>query len=145
MPLTLNNGFSRKVGERNYSSRGASVNLQVELEGGALRNPSQLRRDISNLFRYVREGVNEELARREPKVLRGQDPGEGGDTGAGHGSRGRPATPAQVRAIHAISRRNDIDLATLLAARFGCCQPDELSLQNASLLIDELNSDPPNG
>ena len=32
--LKLNAGFSRKVGEANFSSRGASVNVELELESG---------------------------------------------------------------------------------------------------------------
>ena len=32
MPVTLNVGYSRKIGEPNYGSRGASVNLQIERE-----------------------------------------------------------------------------------------------------------------
>ena len=38
--LKLNAGFSRKVGEPNYGSRGASVN--VELEGESNLNWSQV-------------------------------------------------------------------------------------------------------
>ena len=30
--IKLNCGFSRKVGEANYGSRGASVNLELEIE-----------------------------------------------------------------------------------------------------------------
>ena len=30
--IKLNAGFSRKVGEPNYGSRGASVNVELELE-----------------------------------------------------------------------------------------------------------------
>ncbi len=32
MPMKLNVGLSRKVGEPNYGSRGASVNLELELD-----------------------------------------------------------------------------------------------------------------
>ena len=35
--LKLNAGISRKVGEPNYGSRGASVNVELELESGFRR------------------------------------------------------------------------------------------------------------
>ena len=37
--IKLNAGFSRKVGEANYSSRGASVNLELELESSMIFGP----------------------------------------------------------------------------------------------------------
>ena len=40
--LKLNVGLSRKIGEANYGSRGASVNLEVELESGLVTQPEQL-------------------------------------------------------------------------------------------------------
>ena len=41
MPLKLNIGFSRKVGERDYGSRGASANLELELESGLVEAPDR--------------------------------------------------------------------------------------------------------
>ncbi|MGZ0174755.1 MAG: hypothetical protein ACKVHE_35095 [Planctomycetales bacterium] len=35
MPMKLNVGLSRKIGEPNFGSRGASVNLELELAGRA--------------------------------------------------------------------------------------------------------------
>jgi hypothetical protein len=37
MPLKLNVGLSRKIGEENYGSRGASVNLELELDAGCIQ------------------------------------------------------------------------------------------------------------
>ncbi len=48
--LKLNAGFSRKVGEPNYGSRGASVNVELELESGLIGDPDALMARIHNLF-----------------------------------------------------------------------------------------------
>ena len=40
--LNLNVGFNRKAGEANYGSRGASVNLELELDSGLAGDPERL-------------------------------------------------------------------------------------------------------
>jgi len=62
MPLKLNVGLSRKVGEANYGSRGATVNFAVEVEGALVREPDQLREKVRYLFRLAKEAVEEELS-----------------------------------------------------------------------------------
>ena len=62
MPLTMNVGLSRKVGEANYGSRGASVNFEVELEASLVREPDQLRERVRYLFSLAQEAVEEELS-----------------------------------------------------------------------------------
>ena len=57
--ITLNAGFSRKVGEANYGSRGANVNL--ELESGAIQDAGALHEKIRALFALARRAVDEEL------------------------------------------------------------------------------------
>ena len=59
--LKLNVGFSRKVGEANYGSRGASVNLELEVESGLAHEPDSLRERVRQLFRMARASVEEEL------------------------------------------------------------------------------------
>ena len=39
MPLKLNAGLSRKVADGNYGSRGASVNIELELDSGLVDDP----------------------------------------------------------------------------------------------------------
>ena len=43
MPLKLNVGLNRKVGEPNYGSRGASINLELELDSAVIDSPDRLR------------------------------------------------------------------------------------------------------
>jgi hypothetical protein len=59
--IRLNVGLNRKVGEPNYGSRGASINLDVELATGDLEDTRQLRARIRNLYDLARTAVAEEL------------------------------------------------------------------------------------
>ena len=58
--VRLNAGFSRKVGEPDYGSRGASVNLEVELESHLVTDPDALTDRVRKLFQLAREAVNTE-------------------------------------------------------------------------------------
>lgn len=134
MPLTLNVGLSKKIGEANYGSRGASVHFEVELEHTLVRQPDELKEKIRYLFAQAKEAVEEELAGG------GQD--HAGEANANNGSRrfsnGRQATASQCRAIHAIASRNRVDLPSRLRDRFGVDEPTDLLIGQASELIDEL-------
>jgi hypothetical protein len=59
--LTLNIGFSRKAGEANYGSRGASVNLEIEVESGLVREPDKLQAKIDYLFDLAKKSVDAQL------------------------------------------------------------------------------------
>jgi hypothetical protein len=148
MPVQLNIGLNKKVGEASYGSRGASVNLEVELDPGIVDDPERLRSQIHKLFGLARESLNAEL--------HGDDNGHGNDgrsngnahhptNGNGsnghHRGNGRSATQSQVRAITAIAGRNRIDLEPLLG-RYSVHSADELSISEASSVIDELKGQP---
>jgi hypothetical protein len=55
-------------------------------------------------------------------------------------SRPRQATEAQIRAVRAIASKAGVQLASELEARFGVGTPSQLSLSQASQLIDDLKS-----
>ena len=59
--LKLNIGFNRKVGEANYGSRGASVNLEIEVESGLVREPDKLQAKIDYLFNLAKTSVDAQL------------------------------------------------------------------------------------
>ena len=50
MSVKLNIGLSRKVGEASFGSRGAIINLEVELDNGLLNDPDQLRDRVQDLY-----------------------------------------------------------------------------------------------
>jgi hypothetical protein len=164
MPVQLDVGVTRKVGEPNFGSRGASVNLKVELDSAVVGEPQRLQQEISRLFGLARQSVDRELqdggcATALPAQhiqnghrVNGQQTATptGSDNGAAtgwqrNGRSVRPATASQARAIRAIASRCSVDLDQLLGERFGVAQPEQLSLAAASGLIDELKGQPSAG
>jgi hypothetical protein len=126
MPLKLNIAMSRKVGERNYGSRGATVGLEIEIDSSLVDQPRELHRRIARLFRLAKASVDRELAAQMNASKRA----------AAGAPQPRRATANQVRAIHAIAQRQELDLGEEVKTRFGVCRPDDLSLEQASQLID---------
>ena len=148
MPLKMNVGLSRKVGEPNYGSRGASVNLEMEVDTTLVTEPGKLQERIRQLFTVVRASLSEELNPGNGNGAHkdsGASPKAPAANGNGHSAppangSSRPATQSQVRAILAIAKRQQLDLPAFLKSRFQIDRPDALSLKEASATIDELKS-----
>ncbi len=154
--LRLNVGFNRKVGEANYGSRGASVNLELELDSGLVEHPDRLQGRIQQLFELARSSVDTEL---HSTAESGDGNGRNVDHGNGNGSQCRNhggnngrhsrsqggtirrATQSQVRAIHAIAERQGLDLAERLQTDFAVDTAQQLSIAEASQLIDSLKGE----
>lgn len=144
--IKLNAGISRKIGEPNYGSRGASVNLELELESHAFQDPQQLHDKIRRLFAMAKSAVDEELgmaaeaARADPPSSAApqsssQSPSPPSPVSSANGN--RPATESQLRAIRAISQRLGLD-PDEEAERLVHRPAAQLRLQEASKLIDHL-------
>ena len=148
--IKLNAGFSRKIGEPNYGSRGASVNVELELESGLIGDPDGLMARIRNLFDIARQSVDAELANGSPKIDHSAASREGNQhndrSNGGRGGNGqqntRYATSSQVRAIKAICNRQGVDPVRLASERYRVDDLEELTLREASSLIDDLKSTP---
>jgi hypothetical protein len=162
MPLRLNVGVTTKVGLPAYSSIGASCSLDLELESGLLHDLDSFHAQVRDAFIAAQQAVNDELVRLQDKATVGEiaktEPVNGhrpevhaaNGVQASNGSRfpgpeGRPirtgkaATASQVRAIVSIARRQRADLDGLLCDH-GVTRPEELSLAEASKLIDQLKA-----
>ncbi|QDT17213.1 hypothetical protein [Alienimonas californiensis] len=131
--LKLNAGLSRKIGQPDYGSRGAMVNVEVELSAELLKDPEKLRRQIRGCFEVIREAIDAELGVTDGPAVRGVR-GETQPAAAAHGAAARngtasaahvgngrttngsltngaltnsrgslPCTEKQVRALHAFS------------------------------------------
>lgn len=149
MPLKLNVGASKKVGESNYGSRGASVNLEMELDSGLMNDPPKLQEKIRALFGLVRTSLAEELNGNghdhAPANGNGhsQPPanGNGAERKAGQNQGApRPSTASQVKALHAIAKSQNLDLSSFLRKRFDIARAESLTIKEASEAIDALKS-----
>ena len=133
--LKLNAGFSRKVGEANYGSRGASVNVELEVESNLVNDPDALVSRIRSLFDLARKSVDDELNGGS----NGQTNGSQGHRSSGHRNE-RGATASQVKAVKAICQDRQLDVNQQVFNRFGINNLDQLTLRQASRLIDDLKS-----
>jgi hypothetical protein len=146
MPLRLTVGLARKVGQPNYGSLGASCGIEVELETSLLAgDPEAFRARVRDAFVVCTRAIDDELARLQSSP---NEPNRSGQAinfapnGAGseNGRTRRPATPRQLRTIVAIARRHRANLESLLRTEFDVASPEELSLEQASRLIDGLRT-----
>jgi hypothetical protein len=155
VPLKLNVGVGRKVGLPDYGSVGASCNLEMELDSALLeRDLDGFHTRVRDAFVAARQAVQDELARVQAPIELAQRapapraPTSGGSNSNGHASAGptersRPqkrATDKQVKAILAIARQQHADLDRLLQQDYGVHHPEDLSIKQASELIDLLKA-----
>lgn len=146
MPLKLNAGLSRKVADGNYGSKGASVNVELEVESSIIDEPGKLKERIKQVFGIVRSSLVEELNGNSGQQSQAHQPSSSppqNGNGAGNGHQNgtpRPATKSQVKAIQSICRNKGIDLTTFLNNRFHVGRPDDLNIKTASAAIDELKN-----
>ena len=155
MPLKLNVGVSRKIGLPDYGSVGASCNVEVEVESNLIdRDLDAFQARVRDVYVAAHQAVHDELARlqapsgaHDPPASPSRPAANGHPAGNGHAgppSSGRsrprrPATENQIRAIRSIASRQHADLDGLLRD-YGVSRPKDLSLKQASELIDALKT-----
>jgi hypothetical protein len=158
MAFKINVGLSRKIGQPNFGSFGASCHIDLEIDPQALGHGAEaIQREILDAFAICKHAVDAELAKcdrtqaddarshaRSVSNQTNSSPEERPDrsqaTASGQQQQkpSRPATPAQIKAIHAIAGKAGIDLSGELGRRFGIRSPQQLSISQASEMIDHL-------
>ena len=164
MPTKVSVGLSKKQGRPDYGSIGASCHVELELDGQILDGDlARFRQHVRRAYVACRETIEDELTRdlstnAAPNRLNGNGHsatsgngngfdryrvnGHESNNGNGRSSNGRSprqATSSQVKAIHAIAGKR-IDVSRLVKDRFNVQHPDDLSISDASTLIDELKA-----
>lgn len=159
MAVKLSVGLQKKVGQPDYGSLGASCHVEFEIDRGLIEHDLDgFHQKVRGAFVACQQAVNDQLTRQQSEQTAAHDNGHNGNGhndnghgGNGHGGNGhgysngngqrgnsRPATASQARAIRAIAGRQRIDLRQLLGDRFSVDRPEDLSISDASSLIDEL-------
>jgi hypothetical protein len=145
MPMKIRVGLCRRVGDAACGSRGAHIQIEVEVDPEQVQEPAQLQERIRQLFRLVRSSLAEELEqggqRPNGPAVSPADPPPASPAPPGRpvgGGGARPASQAQVKAIYALARRHRLDLAQFLRERCQGRRPEELTLLQASAIIDDL-------
>lgn len=143
MPTKVSIGLSKKKGLPDFGSVGASCHVELELDGQILEgDPARFRQHVERAYTACRAAVEDELARGEPAThTRTNGHGSNGhNRQSANGRNGRrPATASQVKAIHAIAKRNNVDLIPHLS-QCGVQSVEDLDIGQASELIDELKA-----
>ena len=146
MPVKVNIGLSKKVGLPDYGSLGASAHVEFELDGGYDNGSTESFQDaVRRAYAACRQAVEAELTVKEQcpgPQSRGQHQSLATNRVANQTNPGiqtRGATTSQVRAIYAIANRNGVALAGVLI-QFNVTRPDDLSIRDASSLIDQLKN-----
>ena len=139
MPVKVNIGLSRKIGLPDYGSLGASAHVEFELDGGYDNGSTESFQDaVRRAYLACRQAVEAELTSQSQVGGQHQSPATNRVANQTKpGTRG--ATTSQVRAIHAIANRNGVALAGVLS-QFNVSRPDDLSIRDASSLIDQLKN-----
>ena len=153
MAVKLAVGLQKKVGLPDYGSLGASCHIEFEIDRALIENDlAGFHEKVRGAFAACQQSVQDQLANQQSNHNSAPSNGQNGNghhtsaysngngNGRGNGHRGnsRPATASQARAIRAIAGRQRIDLHQLLGDRFNVSRPEDLSISDASSLIDEL-------
>lgn len=158
MAAKLSVGLQKKVGLPNYGSLGASCHVEFEVDPAWIdADPDRFRRKVHQAYDACHQAVQERLARekhgeesqtpRFANQTRNEEPDRKTAADDRQDSQQRrhasTATQNQLRAIFSLARRQRIDPERLAGERFGVDRIEDLSIREASSLIDELKRNAP--
>lgn len=109
--LKLNIGLSKKVGQPDYGSLGASCHVEVELDGSLLSDDlDQFHQRVQQAYVACRQAVNDELSQQGQQPVPSSTPAHTRSTGNGngrHATNGHSATEKQLDYARQLARQID--------------------------------------
>ena len=107
--LKLNIGLSKKVGQPDYGSLGASCHVEVELDGSLLSNDlDQFHQRVQQAYVACRQAVNDELSQQGQQPAPSSTPAQTVTNGNGRpASNGHGATDKQLDYARQLARQID--------------------------------------
>ena len=142
--ITINAHVSKKVPieNRDYSSQNYSAGMECEVSGSA--GEEEIKENFRRVYQLLEECIEEQMkADEDYSTLSGRLQGNEGSPEGSYDGNGWKATEAQVKAIHAIARDrgvSDEDLTAHIRDSYGAGRPEELSVVEASDMIDALKA-----
>jgi hypothetical protein len=145
MPMKLNLGVSRKIGQPDFGSLGASCHVEVELDSSLLQNDlDAFHSSVHQAYAACRQAVNEELTKQGDSDAVQHSPSTSASATNGHngnGTNAHRATDKQLAFARQLAGQirglGVRKLETLTQKMFGKPVAD-LSVLDASGLIDAL-------
>ncbi|ELP35902.1 hypothetical protein [Rhodopirellula baltica] len=126
--------LTRHDGKATGGETAATCQLEIDIDDEVNADAGRLSDRLQQAFAVCRRQVDRELAGRPD----GDFENRHDKSLARSGSHPRPATEAQVRAIHAIASKTNTRLASHLDEVYGVSSPQRLTLKQASELIGKL-------
>ena len=150
MGMKISVGLQKKVGQPNFGSAGASCHVEFEVDPGLIEsNLEAFHGKVNSAFLACRQAVNAQLRQQDgnqpemaPASTHRPLPDRQQDRRP-EPQRGGTATANQIRAIYGLCRRKRLDPQKLAHERFDRYVVEDLTIREASELLDELKQDMP--
>ncbi|MCY2936634.1 MAG: hypothetical protein NT172_21035 [Planctomycetota bacterium] len=147
MAMKISVGLQKKVGQPNFGSLGASCHVEFEIDPSLVENNIDgFHNKVNGAFLACRQAVNAQLRQQgsgaveAATAIQKQLPARQPDRRP-ESQRGGTVTPNQLKAIYGLARRHRLDPQKLVHERFDRYVPEDLTIREASELLDELKQD----
>ena len=145
MAAKLSVGLQKKLGLPGYSSIGASCHVEFEVETSLMEsNLEGFHKKVHSVYSACQQAINEQLARYQSTPPNLNDPprtqlnGQNNPNPQQVKQESSRATRNQIRSIFAIARNQGLNPLQIVRTRFNLDLPEDLTIREASSLIDEL-------